>query len=934
MRSRLLVVAVSLGVLLGLAHLALREISTAPLRTRIEERLTQVLGRAVSLDDLDVALLPTPHLSAAGVRVAALPGRSSADLLHIDRVALGIAFWPLLRRTVAIDSLAIDDADLHLETDDEGRLVEGLHLTLPTAEGAGGGFAFELHALQVDRLRVFYRDARDGRTYSLVLDSVSVESEDLDHEILLAANGRFEGSEIELSGRIGSFRELMTPTRPFPVDLAGRLFEARFQATGTVRELATIEGLDLAITAEIPELVVKGRSLPQLGRIRFAGRLSDLDGSLGLDQLSMDLTKSDLVRLDVHGGIGDLFHLADVDVEARVETGSLDFLAPLLAPLLQKRLGLAWPAIASLKAQTRLSDRSGRLRLDGSVRAATPGDAIVIHAEGGATDLARTPRLDVKLDARADDLASVTALVPDAPKAEGLGPVTASGRLRSLDSSLGADDIVVHLGSREKVWAEVDGSIADIASLRGVALELSFGAVSLHHLKALLARELPHTSPFEGSAGISDADGSLGVEHLRLHGGGNSPVEVHLEARFDDLPRRDEIEVALGLRGQDLRVLGAIAGLDLPAVGPVELHGKIQGSDERLAADDVALRLGETRLTGSLSGSFAPDARPAVTARLASKDVRLQDLGLRPAEKPSAESTGPAAPWLQDGTATLPFAQLRRVDLDLGFQLDRVGGYQDFDARDVHFLMRLQDGDLVVEDAGARYQSGDLDFDLRADARTPVPALRMGLRAKGVDIARIASQFRKHAEASGILDAELDLRARGDTLDALRRSLTGRLGLALRDGDLVSRIAREFVLDLATAVFPGLRAKNVSSIGCGIAHLEIENGLVTVHTLFLKEKDLSVVGTGEVDLVRGLYDLRVVPRTTHPGIVSVAPEVEVTGPLDDPSFHPVKRTLLTSFGRGIMQNVFNAGALLVRPLMPKQEARAEDECRAPSLAAP
>jgi uncharacterized protein involved in outer membrane biogenesis len=929
MRRRFFVVLAALILLYVGAHFAAREVSTGPLRALIEKNLTQVLGLEVSLDELVVALLPSPHLRAEGVRVVNLPGRPSPHLLSIDRLELGVALWPLFERRVVVDTLEIEGADVHVETDAKGRLAGDFRLGALVNDGDSDSLQLELRHFEADTLRVFYRDGRDGTSHSVLLESVAVESTDLDSEISLEAHGEFDGSVIALSGKVGSLRELLHPTGPFPADLQGQLFEATVEAKGTVLELWKLEGLDLAVSAEIPELVIEGRSLPQLGTIRFGGQLSDLDGSLGLERLSLDTTKTAPVLVDIHGKLDSLLELKEVDIDARVETASLDFLAPLLQSLVDFPL----PTISSLSGKAKLSDGKGGLGLEGTLRLATKGDAIVMHAEGGARDLRRAPRVDMKLDGRADDLASITALIPGAPQHGPLGPVTASGRLKGQADALGASGIEVRVGSKEKVWVELDGSIADVVALRDVDLALSFGAVSLHHLSEMLERELSRTSPLEGSAALSDKDGSLGLEHLRLHGGENSPVEIHLDARFDDLPARDEIEIELGLRGQDTRVLGAIAGVDLPIISPVEFQGKLQGSEKHLEANEVAVRLGETRIRGSLSGSFARDARPSVKARLVSKLVRLQDLGLTRSETASAPPSSDvraASGGPPDGQSPLPFEDLRHVDLDIGVQLDRLTGYRGLDATDVRVALRLQDGELVVKDAGATFQGGHLSANMRADARTPLAKLQIALKTRGADLTRVMAQFQEKTDFSGTVDADIGLQAVGGTVDALRQSLAGHVGVSVRDGNAASQIAREFVLNLAGAVLPGMKTKKLPSIGCGAVDLEIADGIATVRSFLLQEKEITVTGTGKVDLAGGVYDLRFVPTTTNPGILSVAPEVEVKGPLDAPSFHPIKRTLVTSFGRGLLQNVRKAGAALIGPRNSRATPQPQDACRLPN----
>lgn len=907
-RIRFLIIVTALVAFFGLAHFAVRKISTGPLGTLVEKNLTHVLGLEVTLDELEVALLPTPHLHAEGVRVANLPGRPAPHLLSIERFDLGIQIWPLLKRIVVVDTIEIENAELHIETDSKGRFAGGLELAALVHDGDEDSVQLELRDLQLETLRVFYRDGRDGASRSLILDSVAIESKELGSEISLEIQGKFEGSPIALSGQIGSLRELLERTQPFPVDLHGQIFEADFDAKGTVREPWTLNGLEVEISGEIPELIVQDHPLPQLGIVHFDGNLSNVDGSLGLERFSLDSTETVPVRIAVHGKMDDLLGLKEVDFEIQIETLSLEF----LRPLLQSQIEFSLPTIASLSANMKLADQDGRIDLDGSVHAVTSGDVIEMHAEGGIRDLTHDAKVDVKIDSRAEDLASITSRIPEFPTHGKFGPLTASTHLRSRDGALAADQIAVRLGDREHAWAELDGDVADVVALRNVDLKLVFGAQSLHHLKELLRRELPETSALKGSAAISDKDGTLGFDHLRLHGGQNSPVEVHLEAQFDDLEKRDEIEVELGIRGDDTRVLGAIMGIDLPVITPVEFYGKVKGSDEHIEVESMTLRLGETRLEGNLSGSFLPDQRPSVKAQLTSDDVRLQDLGLIGSDQMSS-LLDRGGPRKQADPGSLPFERLRQVDLDLGVRFDHVGGYQGFDANDAGFMLRLHDGDMVVTDVGANYRGGDLSAELRVDARTTLPRLKAELQTRSLDIARLVSQFDEKTEYSGIIDGELELEAAGTTFDSIRRSLAGSIRVSMRDGNAASRITREFVVSLTDVVFPGFLTKKVPNIGCAIIDLEIEAGIASVRTLLLRGKEVGVIGTGEVDLVRGLYDLHIVPKTANPGILSVAPEVHVVGPLDNPQFIPEKRTLVTSFGRGLLHNAVKLGGALLFP---------------------
>jgi uncharacterized protein involved in outer membrane biogenesis len=909
-RNRLLlVITVAVVVFLGLARLAVREISTGPLRASIEKNLIEVLDLEVTIDELVVALLPTPHLAAEGVRVANLPDRATPHLLRIDRLHLGIEFWPLLGRQVVIDTIKIEGADFYVETDAQGRFAGRLQLEALVQDADQDLVELRLRRLRAEGLRVFYREGRDGHSYSLILDSVALESKALGTEIALEIEGQFEGSPIALSGRIGSLRELMTRRQPFPIDLHGQLFEANFDLNGTIDEPSTFRGFEVEISGEIPRLVVQDHPLPQLGRIHFGGQLSDADGSLGFERLSLDSTETVSVQIAARGKMDDLLGLKEIEIEIDFETLSLEF----LRPFFRSELEFSLPTIDSLSVHLKLSDQEGRLDLDGVVHAVKTGDDLVLHADGGIHNLTGAARVDVQLDLHAADLASISSLVPNFPKHGAFGPLAASGRLISHEGGLAAHAIEVRIGDRDRAWLELDGAIVDVVTLQDVELEMIFGVQSLHHLEELLEHALPRSAPLTGSAAISDQDGSLGVEYLRLGSVDSGPIEIALEARFDDLGRRDELELDLDLRAENTRALGTVVGIDLPEISPVEFHAEVRGSDERVEISGMTLRLGETRLLGNLSGSFAPGARPRLEARLTSPNVRLQDLALISSEM-VANLRDPNVSRNRGGAEPLPFDRLRDVDLDLGLRFDRVGGDLGFDATDVGFVIRLQDGELVISDLGADYQGGRLRAELHIDARTALPKLEVEVQAEALNIARLRTQFDEETDYSGILDIDLELKARGNTFDSLRQSLSGTATASMRDGNAASRLAREFVVNLTEAVFPTLRVKPVPNVGCAVIDLEIKEGVALVRTFLLQGKEVGVTGTGKVDLVRGVYDLHVVPTTTNPGILSVAPEVRIEGPLDDPVFSPEKRTLVTSFGSGLIRNISSVGSALLRPL--------------------
>jgi uncharacterized protein involved in outer membrane biogenesis len=898
-RRRLLI---ALAVLIGLvvaADLVARSLTLGRLRALVEEDLTDALGLAVSVDELQLSILPHLHLDARGVRVANLSDRPSPHLLEVAEIEIGVALWPLRNRIVVVRGFELRDAQLNIETDAEGAFALPLELGGMVADPEDDPVVLEVRRLAGEELRIFRRDGRTGIVRSLRIDAIELESERLTGPITITAAGEVEGEPFELDGRLGPLRELLEPTEPFPLRIEARIFDARLEVEGSLAAPLAFEGIDVTVSAQIPDLALAGWPLPGLGEVAVSARLADLDGSLGLESLDLETTRDDPLEADVEGGVDDLANLRGVDVRAQLKAHDLDFLETWVdAPI---------PDVATATVTATLSDDDGSLGVHGVLHAEAPGPGISLDAEGGYDDLSRLGEIDVELHGQAREVAAVAALF-EAPTLPNLGPLEVSGRLRDRDGALGVDALRVQAGRRAETWVEVTGSIGDLLAQRGISLDVEFGTANLQSLGESFGQSLPPIGRIEGSANLSDADGTLGIEELDVRAGDRGLVEVGLTARFDDLFARDDVEVAAELRARDLAVLGALSGVELAPVGPVEFRGRLSGSDEALSAKNVNLRLGETRLRGTFAGSFVAGERPALRARIDSPHVRLADLGVIP-RAAAAEPETPARP---DAKA-LPFEQLRSFDLDLELRAKRVTGYAGLDVRDAQTTLTLKDGDLLIGDAAAGYKGGRVRAEAQIDASTPEPHLLLSVEAAGIDLAVLMSQFEEDTEVAGLVEASVDLESRGRTPDALRAALAGRARVVIRDGTVASKYGRMFVVNLGRAAFPTLRQRRAPRIGCTVVEFEIEDGVATVETLLLEGHEVSVTGSGQVDLARGVYDLRFIPTARNPGILSVAPQVDVRGPLANPVFRPVTTTLATSLGRGLFSNARRAGLSVFRP---------------------
>ena len=637
----------------------------------------------------------------------------------------------------------------------------------------------------------------------------------------------------------------------FGISVAGGLPTGGLEAWRT-----RVERVDLRFRARVPDLPWIGRvasletPLPNLGPVEVSGRLRGSGASLAVEEIVARVGTAEATRVEVTG-----------------------------------RFALAPPSSTS----------------------ETPPEPLV-------PGLSILGEIDLRVAGHAADLTAIGELLSLDWPLPGLAPADLTGRIRRRNGAIGLEDLAVRLGTRGGSWLEVDGSVADLERLVGVQAEARFHAADLELAKPYLAFEPPDVGPIRGGVTLSDRDGTLGIEELHVAGGREGFFEFELSSAFDDLFEMDEIAVRASLQAANLRVVGRVFGIDLPAVARVAFNGVVNGSDEKIESHGQ-LRLDQTLIDGDWSGSFAPDTRPTLQARIHSPWIQLDDLGIEPLPDDGQDEEGTiAALW--SSTERLPFERLRDLDADLELIVDRVTGIGDLELGRVRSRLRLDHGDLVFEQEASGKVMGELRGEVHLDVRGDEPVVEVRIHLDGIDLDRLLSQIAE-GHGSGLLDAEIELLTHGWAPDELRSNLKGAFGLVVRDGTLASRYGREFVRDFVRVSIPSLGGRQATSFGCIVAAFDVEEGIATAQSLFLESDKIMVTGTGTIDIRNDAFDLVLKPQSLEPGVLSVSATVLVKGPLADPVFKPKLRSVAGHVARGLAKNLLRPTLALLTPFRSK-----------------
>jgi uncharacterized protein involved in outer membrane biogenesis len=291
----------------------------------------------------------------------------------------------------------------------------------------------------------------------------------------------------------------------------------------------------------------------------------------------------------------------------------------------------------------------------------------------------------------------------------------------------------------------------------------------------------------------------------------------------------------------------------------------------------------------------------------------LVDLGLTPKASgdlaPAAQAAAAATPHLF-GREPLPLQDLRKLNLDLEVQLDRLEGIVlAIDQATAH--VKLDDGKLTLSPLRFEVVGGHAQANAELDARAPTPQWRLRADTDDLQLGDVWRQLDTQVPLTGELDLLLDLRARGRSPRDLADSLSGNFGLALERGQIRSRLFELTTMNPLRWLVAESTRRGYSKISCFIARFRANDGLATLHTLVLDTPNVIASGEGHIDFAHETLDLRFNPSAKHRDMVEFATPFAIQGSFANPSVQAsATGATARALGRVLVSPINFLGSLL------------------------
>ena len=327
----------------------------------------------------------------------------------------------------------------------------------------------------------------------------------------------------------------------------------------------------------------------------------------------------------------------------------------------------------------------------------------------------------------------------------------------------------------------------------------------------------------------------------------NFPVDLSVDV--SDLAMKLQGSVAKPMEGKGLKLemmadtanlnrLNGLAKSELPDIGPFSLKANLSDENNAYNLADLALTLGDTNLTGTLSADISKET-PKVTAKLKSQSINLV-----PFQPEPPEETEKVERYLSD--EAIPLDGLKAANADISIDaaevLTRQAKIQDFSTR-----VQLNQGKLNIKPLAMNLAGGKVSGNMKLDASGKTPSLVLNLEGKQVNLGELEQL--KETLSGGSTDITLRLSGQGNSSQAIAGSANGKLLVQVGEAQLAQEEKKKGFLSSIAELLNPFSKKDNAALQCAVINFNIKDGIATANKgIGVETKQISVSGAGEINL--------------------------------------------------------------------------------------
>lgn len=339
------------------------------------------------------------------------------------------------------------------------------------------------------------------------------------------------------------------------------------------------------------------------------------------------------------------------------------------------------------------------------------------------------------------------------------------------------------------------------------------------------------------------------------------------------------IEVSLG--GEDLQSLEDLLEVDLPPWGPHGFEGTFESFEGGRYKADITVRVGESRLEGTLEARTTTP--PRFEVKLSAPSVQLDDFeteGWKLVAEEPAPDTDDAGQDDGRPSALLSPETLRRLDGTLAISVERVSSGRDRLGQG-RLEARLEKGRLSLDPLELEVPGGKATIGLVFQPSARGVSTEIRAEVERFDYGILARRIDPATEMGGLFALDVSLRSQAPSARDLMAHASGRFDFAIFPEDFEAGIIDLWAVNLVTAVLPAVDQTEGSRINCVVGLFDIEDGQMHQQTLVMDTSNMTVRGKAEVDFRREEIRAQLAPDAKRPQFFAAATPIQVSGDFED-----------------------------------------------------
>lgn len=411
----------------------------------------------------------------------------------------------------------------------------------------------------------------------------------------------------------------------------------------------------------------------------------------------------------------------------------------------------------------------------------------------------------------------------------------------------------------------------------------------------------------------------------QLIAGGKNRFELHVRAAHSQvdvagtLPAATQIEgadLAVGVRGRNLRELFDIAGIAVPETRAYRLRSHMvkQGSEYRFTG--IVGNYGNSDLEGKLTVDVPPpadeDARIKLTADLASRRVDMVDIGPFIGYDPNKLATqgATAAATTQhakgDYPRILPDAPLRTdalkaFDADIKYRVADIK--QPFiPISNIVLGLNLDHSLLKLSPLNFDMAGGHVASDISIDARVPAVITDYDIRMSPTPMGKLLARFGvADAGTTGTIKARIKMRGTGNTVRQSLATSNGRIAVILPAGTFWTKYIQlsEFDVGVFVQRMFQKKLKEPVQINCGLIGFTVRDGVAAADPVLIDTNANVMTAKGGFSFKDESLALAFRADGKKKSLFSAQSPVGINGHFTAPGIQIVTPQLLTRAGVGL-----------------------------------